>query len=101
MDHSGIDLPFLFLDDHLAAVHKPAGLLVDTTWGKSAHNRLFRKLFGNEGLLLAATGLGLAHPLAGRSLRIDALPDMTFQRVVDALGWGPASENSFWISRHG
>jgi hypothetical protein len=34
-------------------------------------------------------------------LRIDALPDMTFQRVVDALGWGPASENSFWISRHG
>lgn len=59
----------------------------DSTWGKAAHNRLFRQHFGVGRLLLACVALGFAHPQDGRPVRITAALQSDFASVVEALGW--------------
>lgn len=50
-------------------------------------NRLFESLFGHPRLLLAATGIRLAHPVSGQGLRLQAGLAEDFAEVI-WLGWG-------------
>lgn len=67
--------------------HASHPVIGDATFGKGAHNRLFETLFGVRRLLLACTGMRLAHPASGRPLILAAPPAEDFARVMDALGW--------------
>ena len=71
--------------------HAAHPLIGDTTYGKSAHNRLFERLFGSRRLLLACVRLRLEHPADGRTVDLVAPPAADFAGVLDALGWGDAA----------
>lgn len=71
---------------HLKHLAHP--IVGDSTFGKSAHNRLFHSLFGVHRLLLACVELRLLHPLTATSLTISAPLAPEFAAVVEALGWG-------------
>jgi len=75
---------------HLKHIAHP--IIGDATHGKGQHNRLFQTLFGSHRLLLAATELGLRHPLDGRPLRLRAAPAADFLAVTRQLGWVVAAE---------
>ncbi|MCZ8131592.1 MAG: pseudouridine synthase [Steroidobacteraceae bacterium] len=70
---------------HLKHLGHP--IVGDTTYGKGAHNRLFRERFGCHRMLLAATALALDHPVTGARLELMAPLDGEFLAVVTALGW--------------
>ena len=74
---------------HLKHLSHP--IIGDTSYGKARHNRLFSELFDSRRLLLAATRLRLDHPLSGDPISISSPIDADFQRVIDALGWGPTA----------
>lgn len=73
---------------HLKRIAHP--IVGDTTYGKGPHNRLFRDRYDCRRLLLAATHLGLPHPLTGEWLTLQAPLSGCFGAVVDALGWRAA-----------
>ena len=68
---------------HLKHANHP--IIGDTTYGKGAHNRLFRERFGCKRLLLHASRLELTQPTSGQPLAIDAAPPPDFAAVVAAL----------------
>lgn len=59
----------------------------DTTHGDGRHNAFFRRRFQCRRLLLAATGVELAHPVTQVPLCIACPPAEDFQQVVDAIPW--------------
>lgn len=71
---------------HLKHIAHP--IIGDATYGKGRHNRLFRDLYGNSRLLLASTGMRLAHPMTGATLVFRAPPAQDFTDVLRQLGWG-------------
>lgn len=73
---------------HLKHVAHP--IIGDTTYGKGAHNRLFRALFACDRLLLACTELQLTHPLSGIPLTVTAPLAPDFARLLDRLEWTAA-----------
>lgn len=68
---------------HLKHLSHP--IIGDTSWGKSAHNRLFAERFGVARLLLACTALRFAHPADGRMLSIESPPAADFLQVLHGL----------------
>jgi tRNA pseudouridine65 synthase len=70
---------------HLKHANHP--IVGDTTYGKGAHNRLYRERFGCNRLLLHASRLELAQPTSGQPLTIDAPLPPGFAAVVAALGF--------------
>jgi len=72
---------------HLKHVSHP--IVGDTTYGKSAHNRLFQQLFRSRRLLLACVEMRLRHPITAFELTVQAPLDGEFHAVVQALGWAP------------
>jgi tRNA pseudouridine65 synthase len=70
---------------HMKHISHP--IIGDATHGKGRHNRLFQSLFGHPRLLLAATGMRLAHPLSGQTLRLQAGLAADFSEVIGRLGW--------------
>jgi tRNA pseudouridine65 synthase len=69
---------------HLKHVsHHLAG---DTTYGRGEHNRVFRKQFGCERLLLHSRTLGFRHPVSGERIERTAPLDPVFSRVVERFG---------------
>lgn len=70
---------------HLAHLRHP--IIGDVKHGEGRHNRFFRERFGCNRLLLAATELSFDHPIQGHSLTLTARIDVTFQHVVNKLGW--------------
>ena len=72
---------------HMKHVFHP--VVGDTTHGDGKQNAFFREQFDCHRLLLASTALELAHPHTQQALRIEARPAADFQRVLDAIGWGP------------
>lgn len=70
--------------------HASHPVIGDATYGKGAHNRLFRRLFDSDRLLLACTELRLTHPVTGEPLVLAAPPSDDFRRVIAALGWDHA-----------
>lgn len=73
---------------HLA--HDAHPIIGDSTYGKGRHNRLFRELFGIDRLLLACTGIDLAHPVSGEQLELRARPAPEMLDLLDRLGWSQA-----------
>jgi len=61
---------------HLKHLGHP--IVGDTTHGVGAHNRLWRSAFGCHRMLLACTGLELAHPRSGAPLVLEAAPAESF-----------------------
>lgn len=70
---------------HMKHIAHP--IIGDATHGKGRHNRLFQELFGHSRLLLAATGMGLAHPVSGQALHLQAGLAEDFSEVIRGLGW--------------
>lgn len=70
---------------HMKHIFHP--VVGDTTHGDGRHNRFFREQFDAHRLLLAATGLTLAHPHTGAPLAIEAPLEADFRQVLDRLGW--------------
>jgi len=73
---------------HMKHIAHP--IIGDATHGKGRHNRLFQELFGHQRLLLAATGMRLAHPVSGLALNLQAGLAEDFAEVVGRLGWNEA-----------
>ena len=71
---------------HMKHIAHP--IIGDATHGKGRHNRLFQTLFGHPRLLLAATGMRLAHPVSGQALHLRAGLAEDFAEVIGRLGWG-------------
>jgi tRNA pseudouridine65 synthase len=76
---------------HLKHIAHP--IIGDATHGKGRHNRLFQELFGCQRLLLAATGMRLAHPVGGQALSLHAGLAADFAEVIGRLGWAEAVKN--------
>ena len=76
---------------HLRHIFHP--IIGDTTHGEGRHNRFFRTEFNCHRLLLAATGMQFEHPFTEQLITINSLPDITFTRVSDALGWRERLDN--------
>lgn len=70
---------------HLKHIAHP--IIGDTTYGKSAHNRLFRSRLGCQRMLLACTELRFAHPVSGLPLTVVAPLAGEFLRLVERLQW--------------
>ena len=70
---------------HLAHIHHP--VIGDCQHGRGDHNRLYKQHFGCHRMLLHAWQLHLAHPLDGRSLRIEAPLDHAYQALLERFGW--------------
>jgi tRNA pseudouridine65 synthase len=70
---------------HLAHISHP--IVGDSTYGRSAHNRLFERLYGVRRLMLACVRLAFAHPVTGTPLGIAAPIAPEFASVLEALGW--------------
>lgn len=63
-------------------------LIGDTSHGEGRHNRLFRKHFGINRLLLHAWELRFRHPVSGELLTIRAPLPVEFKRLFGEFGWG-------------
>jgi tRNA pseudouridine65 synthase len=70
---------------HLKHIGYP--IIGDAKHGKGVHNRFFQRQYDCHRLLLACTGLELAHPASGETLGLQAALDAPFQRVLEAFGW--------------
>ncbi|MBM3115028.1 pseudouridine synthase [Jeongeupia naejangsanensis] len=73
---------------HLKHLSHP--IIGDATYGKGRHNRMFAERFGVGRMLLACTGLRLAHPHTGAALDLACPLAADMQGVIDALGWANA-----------
>lgn len=62
-------------------------IIGDAKHGKGVHNRFFRRAYGCDRLLLACTRLGIAHPVSGVELHLQAALDTPFLRVLKAFDW--------------
>lgn len=69
---------------HLKHISHP--IVGDVKYGKGPHNRLFREQYQCERLMLACTELGLAHPLTGEQLTLQASPETSFAHTIAQLG---------------
>jgi tRNA pseudouridine65 synthase len=71
---------------HLKHINHP--IIGDVRYGKSEHNRLFRRRFGLERMVLHAEQLRLPHPLDGQLLELNAPlpPELAALREVLRAG---------------
>lgn len=73
---------------HLKHITHP--IVGDVRYGKADHNRLFRRRFGLERLVLHAEALSLPHPTEARQLRVTAPLPRELADLLSALGLGVA-----------
>lgn len=66
---------------HMQHISHP--IIGDTNYGRTRHNRYFAERFGQSRLMLAATALAFAHPVTGKPLRVQCLPEVSFMRVLE------------------
>jgi tRNA pseudouridine65 synthase len=73
---------------HLKHISHP--IVGDVRYGKAEHNRLFRRRFGLERMVLHAARVALSHPIDGRRLVVDAPLPSELSRLLEALGAAPS-----------
>lgn len=66
---------------HLKHISHP--IIGDANHGRGRHNRYFAQRFGAGRLMLAATGIGFAHPVYGEPFQIEAPLEASFLRVLE------------------
>jgi tRNA pseudouridine65 synthase len=69
---------------HLKHLNHP--IIGDVRYGKSEHNRIFRRQFGLERMALHAEAFSLPHPVDGTPLRVVAPLPRDLAHVLAALG---------------
>ena len=74
---------------HLKHINHP--IIGDVRYGKSEHNRLFRRRFGLERMVLHAEQLRLPHPLDGQLLELNAPLPAELAALQVALREGDAA----------
>jgi tRNA pseudouridine65 synthase len=74
---------------HLKHISHP--IIGDVRYGKSEHNRLFRRRFGLERMALHAERVSFSHPLSGAPLEIHAPLPAELEQVIAALSAAPAA----------
>lgn len=60
-------------------------LVGDTTHGNGKHNRFFRERFQIHRLMLTAHRLEFNHPSSGERIRLQALPEAEWERLLEAF----------------
>ncbi len=73
---------------HMQHISHP--IIGDTNYGRTRHNKYFAERFGYSRLLLAATELAFAHPVTGKPLRVQSLPETSFMQVLGIFDELPA-----------
>lgn len=73
---------------HMQHISHP--IIGDTNYGRTRHNKYFAERFGYSRLMLAATELAFAHPVTGRPLRLQSLPEPSFMQVLTLFEGLPA-----------
>src|SRR4029079_8805915 len=68
---------------HLKHINHP--IIGDVRYGKSEHNRLFRRRFGLERMALHAERVSFAHPLQGGTIEVVAPVPQELASVLAAL----------------
>ena len=83
---------------HMKHIFHP--IVGDTKYGRTEHNRLFRKHFDSHRLLLHAASVRFPHPVRGETLEIEApLPEdfakitALFGKIPEKNGSGPCSHS--------
>jgi tRNA pseudouridine65 synthase len=76
---------------HMKHISHP--IIGDANHGRGRHNRYFAQRFGQGRLMLAATGLALAHPVTGQWLQLTAQPEPSFMQVLSVFPDGLASRD--------
>jgi tRNA pseudouridine65 synthase len=71
---------------HLKHINHP--IIGDVRYGKSEHNRLFRRRFGLERMALHAERVSFPHPVHGAPLAVSAPVPVELARVLTALSHG-------------
>jgi tRNA pseudouridine65 synthase len=71
---------------HLKHISHP--IVGDVRYGKAEHNRLFRRRFGLERMVLHAEGMTLPHPTESRLLTLNAPLPAELVRLLEALRAG-------------
>lgn len=66
---------------HMQHISHP--IIGDTNYGRTRHNRYFAERFGHSRLMLAATELACVHPVTGKPLRVQSLPEAGFMQVLE------------------
>lgn len=61
--------------------HLSHPIIGDTSYGKSKHNRIFLERYRCGRLLLAATHLAIDHPVSGKRLVLEVIPDKDFLKI--------------------
>jgi len=74
---------------HLKHINHP--IIGDVRYGKSEHNRLFRRRFGLERMALHAERVSFVHPVHGTPLEVSAPVPVELARVLAALSRGNAA----------
>jgi tRNA pseudouridine65 synthase len=75
---------------HLKHISHP--IVGDVRYGKAEHNRLFRRLFGLERMVLHAESISLPHPTEPRRLTLNAPLPAELVRLLDALRAGASPQ---------
>lgn len=73
---------------HMQHISHP--IIGDTNYGRTKHNRYFAERFGCSRLMLAATELAFQHPVTGKLLRVQSLPEASFMQVLGIFDELPA-----------
>ncbi len=73
---------------HMQHISHP--IIGDTNYGRTRHNKYFAERFGYSRLMLAATELAFAHPVTGKPLRVQSLPEACFMQVLELFESLPA-----------
>ena len=73
---------------HMQHISHP--IIGDTNYGRTRHNRYFAERFGYSRLMLAATELAFVHPVTGKPLRVQSLPEAGFMQVLELFESLPA-----------
>jgi len=68
---------------HLKHISHP--IVGDVKYGKGEHNRLFKRVFNNKRLLLAAQAMTLNHPETGQRLHLQCPLAYSFTSVINQL----------------
>ena len=67
--------------------HLSHPIVGDTVYGKTSHNKFFKNQLQCSGLLLCALNISFVHPSTQKKMRLCAIPDIRFHRILARLGW--------------
>ncbi len=74
---------------HFKSIFHP--LIGDAKHGDNAHNKMLRRLFGLQRLMLHAFSLSFKHPVSGKEMLLHAPAPIGFTQVIEKLGFSDSA----------